>query len=430
MTLRRPQSVRGLCGVIVLCGGVTLVACDGGAANAPGAMATKAVDAQPDGGGPPTWHRDVAPLLARHCVSCHGGGGVGPFALNTYDDARPRHLAIASVTAAGTMPPWLPADGCHDLRAPRRLSASEIETLRDWSRADGPLGDPSTAAEQATLPPAQRLAWVDRTLDIGADFVPRPATGSIDVERCFLLDPSLEDDAFLVGYELRPSDRTQLFRAVLVESPLAEARADDAGDPEPGWACPSGLGTGTSRVVGTWTTTNDAVTYPERSGIRLHEGYGIVLALTYHLHSSGVPDRPELALQLARGPIDKEVEVLLVAPSPVSIPPRTKGYTLAASLELPHGAAIWAVEARMHRLGRSVHAEARGADGSTCLLDIPRYDYHWEEMHYFDRQAVAVTSGGRIDVRCVWDNPTDAPISQSRDLTGEACEVAMIVTRP
>src|SRR5687768_13025071 len=54
----------------------------------------------------PTYSRDVAPVLYRHCTNCHRPGEIGPMSLLTYKDARPWAKAIAARVSAGSMPPW------------------------------------------------------------------------------------------------------------------------------------------------------------------------------------------------------------------------------------------------------------------------------------------------------------------------------------
>jgi glucosamine--fructose-6-phosphate aminotransferase (isomerizing) len=34
-----------------------------------------------------TYHEDIAPILRKHCMSCHSEGNAGPFTLTSYDDA-------------------------------------------------------------------------------------------------------------------------------------------------------------------------------------------------------------------------------------------------------------------------------------------------------------------------------------------------------
>ena len=55
---------------------------------------------------PPTYHRDIAPILQQHCQDCHRPGQVAPFSLLTYDHARKRAADLAAVTHAKLMPPW------------------------------------------------------------------------------------------------------------------------------------------------------------------------------------------------------------------------------------------------------------------------------------------------------------------------------------
>ncbi|HUR28544.1 MAG TPA: cytochrome c, partial [Planctomycetota bacterium] len=57
---------------------------------------------------PPTFTRDVAPILWQHCATCHRPGEVGPFALLTYADAKKRAAQIVERVDAGAMPPWIP----------------------------------------------------------------------------------------------------------------------------------------------------------------------------------------------------------------------------------------------------------------------------------------------------------------------------------
>ena len=54
---------------------------------------------------------DVAPLLKENCTGCHRPGGLGPFSLTTYAEARARAGRIAEMVADRRMPPWQPARG-------------------------------------------------------------------------------------------------------------------------------------------------------------------------------------------------------------------------------------------------------------------------------------------------------------------------------
>src|SRR5215470_8069082 len=55
---------------------------------------------------PPTFYRDVLPILAEHCQSCHSPGDIGPMPLVTYKQAAPLADAIQDATRQKEMPPW------------------------------------------------------------------------------------------------------------------------------------------------------------------------------------------------------------------------------------------------------------------------------------------------------------------------------------
>src|SRR5579859_329212 len=55
---------------------------------------------------PPTFNKDVLPILQKNCQGCHREGQIGPMALLTYQDARPWAKAIKAAVLTNKMPPW------------------------------------------------------------------------------------------------------------------------------------------------------------------------------------------------------------------------------------------------------------------------------------------------------------------------------------
>src|SRR5678810_1181070 len=62
----------------------------------------------PDAGNPnaKTYYKDVEPIIQNHCQGCHLPGGIGAFALQTYDDAKANSAGIVFETGSRKMPPW------------------------------------------------------------------------------------------------------------------------------------------------------------------------------------------------------------------------------------------------------------------------------------------------------------------------------------
>jgi len=53
-----------------------------------------------------TFHKDVEPLLQKHCQTCHRPGEIGPMSLLSYQEARPWARSIKARVMARLMPPW------------------------------------------------------------------------------------------------------------------------------------------------------------------------------------------------------------------------------------------------------------------------------------------------------------------------------------
>src|SRR3982074_2967707 len=78
---------------------------------------------------PPTFSKDVAPILYQNCTSCHRPGEIGPMALISFSDARPWAKSIGTRVSNGTMPPWH-ADPTHgEFLNDRRLSDADRDTI-------------------------------------------------------------------------------------------------------------------------------------------------------------------------------------------------------------------------------------------------------------------------------------------------------------
>jgi len=98
-----------------------------------------------------TYAKDVAPILREKCETCHRPGEVAPFALQTYQDARPWARSIKQKVQARMMPPWQidKTVGIQKFKNDRSLSDEQIDTIVRWVDAGAPMGNP------ADLPPAK-----------------------------------------------------------------------------------------------------------------------------------------------------------------------------------------------------------------------------------------------------------------------------------
>jgi hypothetical protein len=195
----------------------------------------------------PNFAEHVAPILYVRCASCHRPGEAAPFPLLRYEDAKKRAAMIADVVEDRLMPPWHAAPGHLAFVGERRLSDSEIATLRAWAEAGAPEGP----REKTPAPPAFEAGWQlgepDLVLTMEEAFEV-PASGP-DVYRNFVLKLALDEDRWVRAIELRPSARKVVHHSLFFVDTTGSAREQDGRDGKPGFRGMSFAGGGGARAL-------------------------------------------------------------------------------------------------------------------------------------------------------------------------------------
>ena len=88
-----------------------------------------------------TYHKDIAPILRKHCVECHQPGTEAPFSLLTYEEAKKQGATLAEVVGDQAMPPWYAASAHDDFINHREMSDTERDTLISWVHSGMPAGE-------------------------------------------------------------------------------------------------------------------------------------------------------------------------------------------------------------------------------------------------------------------------------------------------
>ena len=57
-----------------------------------------------------TFHKDISRIMQNKCQQCHRKGGVGPFELMTFEQAKERRKMLKYVVEKDIMPPWFAED--------------------------------------------------------------------------------------------------------------------------------------------------------------------------------------------------------------------------------------------------------------------------------------------------------------------------------
>lgn len=393
---------------------------------------------------PPTYHADIAPLIAAKCGSCHTEGGIAPFALSNYAQVSAMKGAIDASVRAKTMPPWSPSADCNDFQGDRSLTDAQIDTISSWVAAGAPEGDP--AAKPAVVDnDALSLSRVDLELPMPVAYTP---VTSPDEYRCFFIDWPNADLTYVTGVGVEPGYKPIVHHVIAylaTPDTVADFQALDDADSSPGWPCFGGPGGGGSGArtgwIGAWVPGSVGFDFPEGTGIEIPPGSKIIVQMHYNtLAAEAAPDQTKLLLRTdktvaKRAALVPFTDISWIQNKTMDIPAHTNDVTHEVSADLTKfigfitsGAipanvplTIYQSALHMHTLGKSATTRLERADGTNaCLLDIPSWDFHWQGAYTFEK-PIAMDPGDSISIRCTWDNPTAADVNWGEGTGDEMC---------
>ncbi len=386
----------------------------------------------------PTWHQDIAPLVAEHCGACHVPGKIAPFDLVTYEDAQPIATWLADTTEARTMPPWgaqdteecVPELGWKD---DARLSDAQIALFRAWADAGAPEGDASTAAPLPT-PRDTGLERVDQTLLPEQGWT---VTGETDQFRCFVLDPGLTETGKLVGLQVNPDNDNVVHHVLVFSSDAEDAEAiDDLAREDGTGTFPCGAGNPLpvgGELIAAWAPGALPMRTPEGTGMIVEAGARLVAQIHYHpTGTEEAPDRTSFDLMWSQTPVARAFLTLIgnegsapeLQPGPnddggveFRIPAGAQGHTETILFDIDDTGGtdltIFAAGTHMHWVGTDMQIVLKHQDGTEeCLVQTPAWDFNWQRWYDYEGslfEMPVVQTGDSLWMRCTYDNSLENP---------------------
>lgn len=350
----------------------------------------------------PTFAHDVAPILARHCATCHQPGGPAPFSLLTYKSARQHARQLAAVTERRLMPPWRVRPGVNEFRGMTLLSDSEIGILRDWSLAGAPEGEP----REVPASTAVHRREPDMVVSLDTPYQ-LPAAGP-DVFRAFVLRIPGTQARYVKGLEFRPGNPSVVHHADMLLDPTGASRAliESAGYNE--GVLPRSARFPPGYMLGWAPGALDSL-LPGDLAWRLEPGTDLIVQL--HLVPRGKPELVtfSVALTFGSGPPARAPAMLRLSRQHLAIAPEQRDYVVTDSYVLPVGVDLLAVRPHAHSRARQVLAAAELPDGTLRpLLAIDDWDFRWQHTYEY-ANPIALPKGTRLTMKYTFDNSESNP---------------------
>ena len=361
---------------------------------------------------PPTFSKDVAPIIFTHCSTCHRPGGAS-FNLTSYAEVKRRARLIADTMQRRVMPPWKPDPGASEFDGDRRLSDRQITTVRQWVDGGAPEGDPAALPPLPRYTSDWRLGPPDLILTMDAPYTLR--AGGDDMYRHFVIRVPITTARYIKAWEFRPGNPRVVHHATMEFDRTGTSRRLDEQDPEPGY---EGLIAHTSSAPDgyflDWAPGHTPYTAPSGMAIPLEPGADLVLML--HLRPSGKPEtvQASVGLYFADAPPTRVPALLRLTAQDIDIPPGDPSIVVTRSFRLPVDLDLLTVQPHAHYLARRVEGIATLPGGATRrLISISDWDFNWQDVYRY-RAPVSLPAGTVVTMRWQYDNSAGNPRNPSQ----------------
>ncbi|MEQ1898575.1 MAG: hypothetical protein ABL971_14445 [Vicinamibacterales bacterium] len=349
-------------------------------------------------GAAPTFYRDVLPVLQANCQTCHQkqgasfGGLVAPMPLTTYDEVRPWAKAIATAVESRQMPPWLASPATKGVFLNERgLTAAQIATLVAWERGGAQAG-----TRPATLPdgpaPAHAEGWAmgEPNLDVKGE-AHSLADGASEDMVTFEVG-QMPRDFWIQGVEFLGGSKAVHHMCGALVFPANAPRP-------PGVDRETSLGCAAPGSEPRLLPDGFAYFAPRGAGVRLDMHY-------FKPKGSGtaVVDASRIGLTFSKVSPTHRVRFNAAGNTNFEVPPGHANWKVGAAKTFDRETTILALWPHGHSRTAAATYRAFYPNGtSEVLLDVPQYDYRWEEVYTY-RTPKVVPAGTRVEVTYRYDN--------------------------
>ena len=311
---------------------------------------------------------DVAPILEKHCLSCHSPGNIGPFALSNYQKVKSKADMIQEVVLSRRMPPWSADTEFGHFVGERTMTLEETRTLLAWIEQGAQRGegeDPLPALKIAEAP-AWPLGEPDMVVKLPQP-EEIPATGVLEYRHIEVKAPVAED-TWVGAVAVHPGNRKVLHHCVV------RVKYPESGDD----------GSGRGVWLQGWAPGIEASRFPEGTGRLLPKGSTLDLELHYTTTGSAQTDHTEIGLYKLDRPPKLTLGNYGAYNTDFSIPPGDSDAETFAVLPVPRPSVLYSMAPHMHLRGAWMRYEVLYPNGKReTLLSVPHYDFNWQTGYRF-----------------------------------------------
>lgn len=326
-----------------------------------------------------SYEKEVSPILAKNCVACHSEGGIGPFAMDSYEKVKQWSGMIRESIRTDRMPPFHADPHVGSFTGDMNLSVKDTQTLIHWIEAGAPRGAGTDPLKINAKPaPEWELGKPDLIIDLPSYKV--PASGVVDYQNPVVMNPLMEG-RWLRAATVKPSDRQAVHHLL-------------------------------SNGVGGYAVGAETSKYPEGTGTWVAPGQKFQFQMHYTPYGKETVEKTRVGLYFY--PENAPPEIMrrsaVVLNAGLVIPPNTARHEEVAYITFPENATLYSVFPHAHYRGESMAVSLLkpGSDKEELILSIPKYDFNWQRGYDF-KEPIKLAPGTKLVTRYVYDNSKHNP---------------------
>lgn len=410
----------------------------------------------------PTFHKDVEPLLQQQCQACHHAGGLAPFPIETYAQAKGYRNLIKKAVVTGKMPEARPVrldTGCSKadtFAGPRRLTQDEINIFANWADQGAPEGDPADAPPPVSFHDPLPGEWTIGTPDLDIQnteggfnippHVPR------DIFRRFPIKTNYDTDKYISAIEAHPDNGSwagksgtfpivhhmELWIDWSGKSVDQEARYQlshpniEGPGFEGEWDFPE-----TPLLLGMWVPGATPPPIPKGFAYKLPKGAVLVFEVHYagdRVNEYPINDRSHWGIHFSDEPNLTLFNAYVTRNEEFDVPANVAKTNAEWSYTFDRPVTLYGITPHMHQLGRYYHVEIIRPDTEApqCLADL---EWNFEHQNaYFLNQPRDLPAGSKVRWVCEYDNTEMNPrqfnhppidVKSGRTSRDEMCQLTL-----
>ncbi len=384
----------------------------------------------------PTFTKDVAPILQKHCQECHRPGEAVPMTLMSYEEVRPWVKSIRKNVSERLMPPWHADPSIQHFKNDRRMTEEEVSKIVAWADTGAVMGDPKDLPAPRQFSSGWKIGTPDAIFTFDHDQVLSPELN--DEYRYVVMHTNFKEDHWLKATECRAGNVNVVHHIIAFGKPpgmsFAEGRRRSGAQGE-GFAKPQAEageqgdqkgrgqhrgrpGFGDVTLLGGMAPGTDPHVMPVGEGMFLPAGSDIVFQMHYHKEPGKEEhDSSMIGLKFADYTVTKQRHADAVANPMFSIPPNAENHEVKAILTLDEDIELKTVMPHMHLRGKDMKVWAVYPDGhQEDLIWVPKYDFNWQTIYEFT-EPVKLPKGAKLFAVAHYNNSKSNPFNPDPNVT-------------